>query len=69
MLVFACLFDVDVRKIHKLKVANQEKLAARSMERSYIGDLERGTRNPSVAVLGRIADAPGIEPHTLLITS
>ncbi|NYF33799.1 transcriptional regulator with XRE-family HTH domain [Sphingopyxis sp. JAI108] len=46
----------------------QEQLAAAAeMERSYVSDLERGTRNPSVAALGRIADALGIEPHLLLL--
>jgi transcriptional regulator with XRE-family HTH domain len=37
------------------------------MERSYVSDLERGTRNPSVRALGRIAKALQIEPHCLLM--
>lgn len=46
----------------------QEQLAAAAeMERSYVSDLERGTRNPSVAALGRIAVALDIEPHILLM--
>jgi transcriptional regulator with XRE-family HTH domain len=46
----------------------QEQLtAAAGMERSYVSDLERGTRNPSVAALSRIADALGVEPHVLLV--
>lgn len=36
------------------------------MERSNVSDLERGTRNPSVRALGRLADALGIEPKLLL---
>jgi len=36
------------------------------MERSYISDLERGTRNPSVRTLGRLAQALDVEPKALL---
>jgi transcriptional regulator with XRE-family HTH domain len=64
------LFGVNVRHQRKLKGMTQEELAAAAeMERSYVSDLERGTRNPSVAALGRIAGALGIEPHILLIKS
>ena len=64
------LFGVNVRHQRKLKGMTQEELAAAAeMERSYVSDLERGTRNPSVAALGRIADALGIEPHVLLLRS
>lgn len=45
----------------------QEQLALEAeMERSYVSDLERGTRNPSVRALGRLAKALQIEPHLLL---
>lgn len=45
----------------------QEQLALDAgMERSYVSDLERGMRNPSVRALGRLADALGIEPSELL---
>lgn len=61
------LLGVNVRYHRKLKGMTQEQLAAAAdMERSYVSDLERGTRNPSVAALGRIADALGLEPHILL---
>ncbi|MCC2601302.1 helix-turn-helix domain-containing protein [Sphingopyxis yananensis] len=61
------LFGVNVRHYRKLKGMTQDQLAAAAdMERSYVSDLERGTRNPSVAALGRIADALEIEPHMLL---
>ncbi|RYX80501.1 XRE family transcriptional regulator [bacterium] len=53
-----------------MKGMPQEELAAAAeMERSYVSDLERGTRSPSVAAVGRIADALGIEPHVLLLRS
>lgn len=62
------LFGVNVRHQRKLKGMTQEQLAAAAeMERSYVSDLERGMRNPSVSALGRIADALGIEPHLLLL--
>nr|WP_312448399.1 helix-turn-helix transcriptional regulator [Brevundimonas naejangsanensis] len=35
------------------------------MKRSYLSDLERGTRNPSVRALGRLA-ALGVPPSRLL---
>lgn len=64
------LLGENVRQHRKLKGMTQEQLAvAAGMERSYVSDLERGTRNPSVAALGRIADALGVEPHVLLMKS
>ena len=62
------LLDVNVRHHRKLKGMTQEQLAAAAdMERSYVSDLERCRRNPSVAALGRLANALGIQPHQLLM--
>ncbi|RYE58688.1 MAG: XRE family transcriptional regulator, partial [Hyphomicrobiales bacterium] len=36
------------------------------MKRTYLSDLERGTRNPSVRALGRLADALSVAPDELL---
>ncbi len=36
------------------------------MKRSYLSDLERGTRNPSVRALGRLAEALNVEAAVLL---
>lgn len=64
------LLGVNVRLHRKLKGMSQEELALEAgMERSYVSDLERGTRNPSVRALGRLADALGIQPHELLIAT
>lgn len=64
------LLGENVRRYRKLKSMTQEQLAAEAgMERSYVSDLERGTRNPSVLALGRLADALGLEPHILLMLS
>lgn len=47
---------------------SQEELALDAdMKRSYLSDLERGTRNPSVKAIARLAAALGIEPHVLLM--
>ena len=49
------LLGVNVRHHRKLKGMSQEQLALEAgMERSYVSVLERGTRNPSVRVVGRL---------------
>lgn len=46
---------------------SQEELAFRAgMKRSYLSDLERGTRNPSVRALERLAVALQVHPTKLL---
>ena len=61
------LLGVNVRRYRKLKGMSQERLALDAgMERSYVSDLERGQRNPSVRALGRLAEALEIEPRALL---
>jgi len=62
------LLGVNVRRHRKLRGMSQEQLALEAgMERSYVSDLERGTRNPSVRALGRLANALGVLPSALLI--
>lgn len=61
------LLGDNVRCQRKLKGMTQEQLALEAgMERSYVSDLERGQRNPSVRALGRLAKALGVRPNTLL---
>lgn len=61
------LFGENVRRLRTAKGLSQEEVAfAAGMKRSYLSDLERGTRNPSVRALGRLADALEIEPAELL---
>ena len=61
------LLGENVRRHRKLKGVTQEQLALdTAMERSYVSDLERGLRNPSVRALGRLAEALGVEPKSLL---
>lgn len=61
------LLGANVRRYRKLKGMSQEELSLEAgMKRSYVSDLERGTRNPSVRALGRLAEALGVEPTALL---
>lgn len=61
------LLGENVRRHRKLAGISQEELSHRTgIKRSYISDLERGTRNPTVRALSRLADALGIEPAELL---
>ncbi|ODP36563.1 helix-turn-helix domain-containing protein [Sphingomonas turrisvirgatae] len=61
------LLGANVRMHRKLKGLSQEQLALEAgMERSYVSDMERGTRNPSVRALGRLAEALAVEPDALL---
>lgn len=62
------LLGANVRRQRKLKGMSQEELSLRAdMKLSYVSDLERGTRNPSVRALGRLAEALGVEPAPPLI--
>jgi transcriptional regulator with XRE-family HTH domain len=62
------LLGENVRRLRKERGLSQEELAFRAgMKRSYLSDLERGTRNPTVRAVGRLADALKVEP-TLLMT-
>lgn len=58
------------RNVRLFRIAaglSQEELAFRaSMKRTYLSDLERGTRNPSVRALGRLAHALDVPPGKLL---
>tara|TARA_R110002124_G_scaffold238531_1_gene403784 strand:- start:9644 stop:9895 length:252 start_codon:yes stop_codon:yes gene_type:complete len=61
------LFGKNVRTLRDREGLSQEELAFRAgMKRSYLSDLERGTRNPSVRALGRLAEALRVAPSLLL---
>jgi len=61
------LLGENVRRLRKERGLSQEELAFRAgMKRSYLSDLERGTRNPTVHALGRLADALNTSATTLL---
>ena len=62
------LLGLNVRKFRKLRGMTQEQLGHETeMERSYVSDLERGARNPSVRAVERLAKALGVELHQLLM--
>jgi transcriptional regulator with XRE-family HTH domain len=47
-----------IKDLRRAKGSSQEQLAERaSIQRSYLADLERGGRNPSVRTLVKIANA------------
>lgn len=57
----------NVRDWRKRRGLSQEELALETgMKRGYVSDIERGTRNPSVKALGRLAAALKVEPDALL---
>ncbi len=57
----------NVRAERKRLGKSQEELALDvGMKRSYLSDLERGTRNPSLRAIGRLAVALGVEASVLL---
>jgi len=60
-------FGKNVRAFRERAGLSQEELAFRAtMKRTYLSDLERGKRNPTVRALGRLAVALEIEPARLL---
>lgn len=62
------LLGENVRRLRNERGLSQEELAFRAgMKRSYLSDLERGTRNPTVRALGRLAEALEAEAAHLLI--
>lgn len=57
----------NVRHYRQLRGMTQEEVGLSiDMKRSYVSDLERGKRNPSVRAVGRLAEALGVQPFELL---
>ncbi len=60
-------FGEKLRRMRKSKGISQEKLAEIiSMDRTYIGLIERGERNPTVRSLYKIAKALKVSASDLL---
>jgi transcriptional regulator with XRE-family HTH domain len=58
-----------IKSLRASKGWSQEKLAERaSMQRSYLADLERGRRNPSVRTLVKVASALAVTVPDLFET-
>ena len=59
-----------IKRHRELLRLSQEELADRAqMDRSYVGGIERNTRNPSVKNLQKIADALGSDLDVLFATA
>ncbi len=57
----------NVRRLRKAKGWSQEKFAFEAdIHRTYISEIERGRRNPTVSVLDRLAKPLGVAPGRLL---
>ncbi|KAA3517805.1 helix-turn-helix transcriptional regulator [Neorhizobium galegae] len=58
---------VNLRRIRHEKNLTQEDLSEQAgLSMRYVGAIERGKVSASVTVLGRIADALGVDPCELL---
>lgn len=58
---------INLRRIRHDKQLTQEELADRAgLSARYVGAIERASKSASVTVLGRIADALGVEAAVLL---
>lgn len=54
-------FGKNVRKERESRELTQEELAEKAdLDRTYVSDIERGTRNPGIRNVARIAAAFGI---------
>lgn len=61
------IVGTNVRRLRVERKLTQEQLAHDSeIDLTYLGGIERGRRNPSIAVLGRVAAALGTHPAELL---
>lgn len=61
------VFGANVRRLRKAKGLTQEQLAHDlDLDVSYLGQIERGERNTTLAVVERAAAIFEIEPDSLL---
>ncbi|MEG3147279.1 helix-turn-helix transcriptional regulator [Sphingomonas sp. RT2P30] len=60
-------FGLNVKRLRKQAGVSQESFAdTAEIARSYMSDIERGVRNPTLQVVARIAQALGVSPGSLL---
>jgi transcriptional regulator with XRE-family HTH domain len=61
------LIGQNVRTYRTRLGISQEELAFRAdLHRTYVSGVERGVRNPTVLIVGRLAKALDVEPPVLL---
>ena len=59
-------FGATVARLRKERGLTQEAFADRAgIARSYMSDVERGARNCTIVMVGRIADALDVKPAAL----
>lgn len=64
------VFGKRVRELRKERGLSQVELASKvGIDRSYMGFLERGERNPSLEMIAKIAEALSVTPDELLKSS
>lgn len=57
----------NVRRLRKERGLTQERLALDAgIDLTYLGGIERGRRNPSIEVLGHLADVLAVHPREFL---
>lgn len=57
----------NLRQLRQEKGLSQEAFAFEAkLHRTYVSDLERGARNPTITVVEKLAKALGVKPGTLL---
>ena len=57
----------NIRSLRRAAELTQEELAAEvGVDMRYLGGIERGQENPSLAVIARIAKALGVSASSLL---
>ena len=60
------MFGRAIRELREESAITQEDLAHRSgLDRSYMGGIERGERNPSLKNIFRVADGLGVSAGAL----
>jgi transcriptional regulator with XRE-family HTH domain len=58
---------LNLQRLRRSKDLSQEELADRAkIHQTYLSGVERGKRNPSLLVLGRIAQALGVDVEELV---
>jgi len=61
-------FGERLRELRHIRGTSQEELALRcGLDRSYVGQVERGERNLSLENIHKLAHALDVEPYVLLL--
>lgn len=61
-------FGTTVRQLRESQEISQEELGYRAgLHRNYVGGIERGTRNPSLLNLLKLAKGLGLTPTELFV--